>query len=268
MNNEVLNAISDPAFFRYMYDEMTPGEQCCSKAEVRIERHNLREILMTVAGETDFILDGKCYRAVPGCVFFIDHWVPHKLYYCTNETDFIHIWIHLRKDKLVGGTYTDIGGVAVVCRDIFSLPSELYCLLNKRWELMKGSPDNSLAKKTLQKYMIKLLCVEMELNWKNLHDTRSNNDLIEQVQNYIEMNHGRNSSLAELEKFSGYSRYHLLRLFKAQTGFTILQYVNQVRRRVVEEAQKRNISQKEIAFQLGFSSPAAFWLWKKRIMET
>ena len=99
-----------------------------------------------------------------------------------------------------------------------------------------------------------------------MHATRSNNEIIERVQNYIEINYGRNSSIAELEKFSGYNRYYLMRLFKAQTGFTILQYINQIRKRVAEDALKRNISQKEIAYQLGFFSPAAFWLWKKRRM--
>jgi two-component system response regulator YesN len=91
-------------------------------------------------------------------------------------------------------------------------------------------------------------------------------EIIERVQNYIEINYGRNLSIAELEKFSGYNRYYLMRLFKAQTGFTILQYINQIRKRVAEDALKRNISQKEIAYQLGFFSPAAFWLWKKRRM--
>jgi AraC-like DNA-binding protein len=267
MDQEIFNAISDSAFFRYFYDETVPGEQYCPRAGVRIERHAEREILMTVAGETDFVLDGKYYRAVPGCVFFIDRWVPHKLAYHTEETDFTHIWIHLHKDKLYAAMFTVADGVRVGCRDIFSFPSELYCLLNKRWEMMKSSPDDSLAKRKLQKYMIQLLCGEMELNeGHSVHATRSNNEIIERVQNYIEINYGRNSSIAELEKFSGYNRYYLMRLFKAQTGFTILQYINQIRKRVAEDALKRNISQKEIAYQLGFSSPAAFWLWKKRRM--
>lgn len=115
--------------------------------------------------------------------------------------------------------------------------------------------------------MIQLICGEMELNQESsLHASRSNNEIIQRVQNYIEINYGRNSSIADLEKFSGYNRYYLMRLFKVQTGFTILQYINQIRQRIAEDALNRNISQKEIAFQLGFSSPAAFWLWKKRRM--
>lgn len=263
MDQEIINAISDSAFFQYFYDETDPGEPYCPKAGVRIERHADREILMTVAGETDFVMDGKYFRSEPGCVFFIDHWVPHKLAYLPEETDFMHIWIHLHKDKLYASMFNLAAGVRVGCRDLITFPSELYCLLNKRWEMMK----NSTAKQTYRKNMIQLICGEMELNQESsLHASRSNNEIIQRVQNYIEINYGRNSSIADLEKFSGYNRYYLMRLFKAQTGFTILQYINQIRQRIAEDALNRNISQKEIAFQLGFSSPAAFWLWKKRRM--
>lgn len=265
MDQEILKVISDSAFFRYLYDENATAKQYCPNAGVQIERHVTREILMVIAGETDFVLDGKYHKAVPGSVFFIDHWVPHKLGYRDDETDFIHIWMHFHDGKLYASILTVAGGVS--SRDIFSFPPELYSLLNKRWEQMKNCPDNSPAKRKLQRYMTQLLRAEMELNGEDgSHSARSNNEIIEQVQKYIEINYGRNSSIGELEKFSGYNRYYLMRLFKAQTGFTILQYVNQVRRRMVEDAQKRNISQKEIAFQLGFSSPAAFWLWKKRKM--
>jgi len=267
MDQEILNAILDSAFFRYFYDETDFGEQYCPVAGLRIERHADREILMTVAGRTDFVLNGNYYRAAAGCVFFIDHWVPHKLAYLPEETDFVHVWIHLHRDKLYASMFHVASGVRVGCRDVITFPSELYCLLNKRWEMMKNCPDNSPAKKKFQKNMIQLICGEMEFSDGNSSTgSRSNEEIIERVQNYIEINYGRNSSIADLEKFSGYNRYYLMRLFKKQTGFTILQYINQIRQRIAEDALNRNISQKEIAFQLGFSSPAAFWLWKKRRM--
>ncbi len=267
MDQEMLNAISDSVFFRFFHDDMDVGESACAPPGLRIERHADREILMAIDGKTDFALNGKYYKVQPGCVFFIDRWVPHKLTYLPEETNFMHVWIHLHKDKLYASMIHFSAGVRVGCRDVIMFPSELYCLLNKRWEMMKNSSENSPAKKKIQKNMIQLLCGEMELSEESgANGTRSNNEIIERVQNYIEINYGRNSSVADLEKFSGFNRYYLMRLFKAQTGFTILQYINLIRQRIAEDALSRNISQKEIAFQLGFSSPAAFWLWKQRRM--
>ena len=69
--------------------------------------------------------------------------------------------------------------------------------------------------------------------------------------------------MAELEKLTGFNRFYLMRLFKAEYGMTIGEYINCVRRGFVAGAAK-NLRQKEIAAMLGFKSAAAFWLWKKR----
>jgi AraC-like DNA-binding protein len=267
MDHAFVEAITDSGFFRFFYDETDAGEEFPAKSGLRIERHSAREILLVVSGATSFVLDGKYHLARPGSVFFIDQWVPHKLGYLPEESDFMHIWLHLRKRELYAGLLHVADGVKRGYRDMILFPLEIYCLINKRWDTMKNSQEMEGAKHKYQKSMIQLLCSEMELSEAIVSSKApTNNEIIEKVQNYIDINCGRNSSIAELEQFSGYNRYYLMRLFKAQTGLTILQYINQVRRGITSDALDRNISQKEIAYQLGFSSPAAFWLWKKRNM--
>ena len=269
MDHTFVKAINDGSFFRFFYDETNAGEESSAKTGLRIERHANREILLVVGGATSFILNGEYYQACPGSVFFIDHWVPHKLAYLPEETDFMHIWIHLHKGKLFAALFHVEDGMKSGRRDVVLFPSEIYCLLNKRWESMKKSQKNESAKQEYQRNMVQLLCSEMALSEAiGAKNTPSNNEIIESVQNYIDINYGRNSTIAELEKFSGYNRYYLMRLFKAQTGLTILQYINQVRRRITRDALGRNISQKEIAYQLGFSSPATFWIWRRKHMTS
>ena len=95
---------------------------------------------------------------------------------------------------------------------------------------------------------------------------KSEDDITSWVKNYISMNYGRNSSMEELERLTGYNRRHLMRKFKSESSMTIGEYINCVRRGFIAAAGKR-LTQKEIAFQLGFKSPAAFWLWQKRDRE-
>jgi len=76
---------------------------------------------------------------------------------------------------------------------------------------------------------------------------------------YIEQNLTAAISVADMAKFSGYSEYHFMRLFKAETGFTPADYAR--KRRLSEIARqidggKRNIS--NIAFAYGFNSKENF----------
>ena len=91
MDQTVLAAIANSAFFSSCYDETDQGESHCPAPGIRIERHADREILLAVAGETSFVLKGHFFAVRPGNVFFIDHWVPHKLAYLPEETNFMHI---------------------------------------------------------------------------------------------------------------------------------------------------------------------------------
>ena len=89
-------------------------------------------------------------------------------------------------------------------------------------------------------------------------------NVVESLKRYIRMSNARDCSLDRLEKFSGYSRFYLSHRFRKHEGCTIGQYIDKVRLRYTEEALKRGLRQKEIAFELGFSSPSNFWIWLRK----
>lgn len=79
------------------------------------------------------------------------------------------------------------------------------------------------------------------------------------VLDLIENDLSEDLSLKVLASAAGLSEYHFLRMFKQSTGYTPHQYViNQRIDRAKELLQKTDISITEIAYLLGFSTPAHF----------
>ncbi len=237
----------------------------------RIDRHIHREILFILLGECTFMLGGRVYMATPGTAFFLNEWEPHSNGYRADDRDLIHLWVHFQKDHIyanmvqVGyqGRYSKYG-------KYININNDLRQLLLRRWHMLEnmGSCDAATQKLLLCSPLNSLL-EEFILHKYNLiaesnHDSR---DIVLFLSNYIKHANGRDCSLGQLEKLSGYSRFYISRLFREKSGMTIGEYINDVRMLFAEEAKSRGMKQKEIASELGFSSPAAFWYWHKRCQD-
>lgn len=85
--------------------------------------------------------------------------------------------------------------------------------------------------------------------------------VIHRIQQYIEANVGKDMSLDLLERIFGYSKYHLLRIFKNYTGMTVQEWIDTCRIEYTKQALQEGSSKKKITADLGFSCPAAFSRW-------
>lgn len=226
------------------------------------ESHAEREILLVLAGNIRFVLAGKCFEAAPGKAFFIDSWVPHQLGYGKLPGDITHIWVHLHAKRLFAMPYVLTANSRLQSCGMWEFPAAVLELVNSRWAKAQNAPEN--VKNMLYSSIVRLITEEIVFQSSAVaEEKRREDDVIAWVKNYISMNYGRNSSLAELEHLTGFNRRHLMRKFKNECAMTIGEYINCVRRGFAADAGRR-LTQKEIAFQLGFKSPAAYWLWKQR----
>ena len=84
-------------------------------------------------------------------------------------------------------------------------------------------------------------------------------DLVESARVVIARRFKENLSLSEIAREAGSSVFHLARVFKARTGFTLHAYRNQLRlREALERLQEPNVDLIDIALDLGFSSHSHF----------
>ena len=241
-------------------DQNSPGEK--SSELQQQESHAEREILLVLEGVMEFVLDGKSFSAAPGRAFFIDSWVPHQLGYGNIPGNITHIWVHLHSRRLFAMPYMLTAGSRLQSSGMWEFSAPVLELINQRWAKALNSPED--MKKNLYSSIVRLLTEEIQFQAAHPTEKRREDDVISWVKNYISMNYGRNSTLAELEHLTGFNRRHLMRKFKSECSMTIGEYINCVRRGFAAAAAGRQLTQKEIAFQLGFKSPAAYWLWKQR----
>ena len=250
--------------FRNFYDERMFGGGEAAVGTENQESHQEREILMVVSGESDFLFAGKPRTAGPGDVFFIDRWIPHQCRYGTIKNDFTHIWIHLHASRLFGVVCSNPPRPSPGARRSWDFSPGVLALLNERWDRARAESDLA-SRREVYRSMARILGEEIAYTLSRPARKSGNREprAVAWVKDYISMRCGRDSSLAELERLTGYNRYHLMRQFKSEYGMTIGEYVNCVRRGFLAAAEHR-MPQKEIAAQLGFKSAAAFWLWKTR----
>jgi len=83
---------------------------------------------------------------------------------------------------------------------------------------------------------------------------------IYKVQDYIEKNYFKNTSVEKLAEVAGFSKYHFNRIFKSILNESISQYVNRIR---IEHAlfllgYRTDLSITDIALELGYADSAIF----------
>ena len=251
---------------RKCYDETETMNSKTARISRSQESHPEREILFVVSGKNSFLLNGKNYSATPGTAFFINQWIPHQCNYGTIRNDFTHVWIHFHEKKLFSVIYQGRHGERSHQHLTWEHSGHLLGLLNERWDRALQEAGSSAARQEIYMSIARILAEE--LTYLSTHEPqkiRSNSEQIPVwIKNYISMQYGRNISLPGLEKLTGYNRFYLMRLFKAEYGMTIRDYINCVRRGFASAAVRQGMRQKEIAMQLGFRSAAAYWLWKTR----
>jgi AraC family transcriptional regulator len=84
-------------------------------------------------------------------------------------------------------------------------------------------------------------------------------DLVEAARDLIARQFTDNLSLSDVAGHVGSSVFHLARIFKARTGFSLHAYRNQLRlRAALEQLRNRSVDLTSLALELGFSSHSHF----------
>ena len=237
---------------------------------VRLHKHPYREIVLALEGENDFFLQDRNWHMRPGSAVLIDSWEPHSFGYRDQDHDLLHLWFYFAGNRIrtsfyqVGmqGSYgTHIGGAL--------LPPYFYPLINSRWNELKKLEVRT--PETAGRYLLSPLHCLLEdlllLNRRKNPAEPERSDLIFAVKLYIETQNARDCSLENLEKKFGYSRYYIAHKFREDQGMPLGDYINTVRLAFTENALMKGLKQKEIAYELGFSSSSAFWKWFRNNRE-
>jgi AraC-like DNA-binding protein len=237
--------------------------------------HYHQEAMLVLSGNTYFSLNGTVYPCLPGTFFLIDSKEKHDSYYPPFYDNFRHLWFRIVNKTIFTNTpYSkmnepDRGGKNF--NYTFAEDNYARHLFVNAWNRLVADQgtdrefDWQYLKHTVAGLLFELcragsdiLQEKPELPTELHHKT-----VINAVAGHIRETGGKNLDIARLAYIAGYSKFHFARLFKEQTGCSVLEYINLARRDKYREFSSRGLNKKQISDKLGFSSPAAFSRWLK-----
>ena len=241
----------------------------CRPAEEGVYKsstHPVREFVFALSGNCNYMLNGGIYELTPGTLLLIDSWVRHAEGYTPEDNNLLHLWGHFFADGLQVDLLRVGNAGKIVFEEIRNLiiPDCIAQAASARWDRLDAlEAADEAAATTLMRSPIDLILDETACQLSSLRAV-SGGSLVSVMQSYIRSKNGRDCSLEHLQKISGFSRYYLCRLFRQETGITIGDFINLIREDYTRAALKHGRKQKEIAFELGFSSASAFWNWYQK----
>ena len=238
-------------------------------ATTNSHRHTHREILFCFAGETLERFAGQNYHCHPGSVFLIDSNEEHAKGYPRNGKSFIHLWIAMGPDTgAFANIYHQRGGKAAEQRYAPMVLAQTECeLLAHCWRVaQQPSPwiSNAIRRAVLTSAVFAVVFRAID-NWHTAANSdgtlQRHQEAVAIIQRHIETHLDEAKHLDTLAHLSGYSKFHLSRIFKEVSGQTVHAFIDACRVKKAGDLIRRGVPRKIIAGTLGFSSPVAFSNW-------
>ena len=244
----------------------------------REESHDHREAMIVLDGEYDVLFNGRICRMLPGSALIIDSGESHEGWYPDDAPPGRHLWIHLLPEHFIYSLwYNDGEGYQHINRvsAYHHYDPHGQKMIHDAWDNMRdsGSAPEFLAEVSLRLQLRAVQIVQLQKEMKNYdgYNTVKRNWLrIKQTMDYIDVQCGKDCSIAKLAQLAGFSRTSFIRNFRRHAGCSVLEYVNRQRMRRYQSLLKISMNPqtvaplKECANELGFSSPQAFARWRKQ----
>lgn len=230
------------------------------------------EILLAVRGEDWFGMGGAMHRCRPGRLFLIDPGVPHDAYYPETASGLEHIWLWVLSDRVfVTWLAIEGGRCARLHEPVAVLHQNRLGVSTAPFADGARGPGSRIGTARLR-LLVGWIATHLAEHLADAPDSAAGRlpksgsiqaNVAAAVRRQIDDTDGRGATLETLSHFAGYSPYHLSRMFRAWSGCSIHQYVDQARRRKMEAMRAAGATNGAIAESLGFSEASAFLRWRR-----
>ena len=244
----------------------------------REQAHDFREVIIVLAGNYEMLFDRRIYTLTPGTTLIIDSGELHEGGYPDDVPPGRHLWIHLLPEHFIYSLYYNDGGGyrhidLVSAYRHYDPPGQK--LIHDAWNNAResGGAPEFLAELSLRLQLraVQIVQLQKEMEDCDKYNTEKRNWLhIKTVMDYIDIQSGRDCSIAKLTQLAGCSRTSFIRNFRRFAGCSALEYVNRQRILRYQSLLKVGLISgtppplKACARELGFSSPQAFVFWRKK----
>lgn len=245
--------------YHYFHLRDTAGQ------ELDFHFHEFDKVVLLLAGRVDYIVEGRSYALKPWDVLLVKHHTIHKAV-IDQSVPYERIIIYL------DGKYFRRSMPEAHLMDSFDQADRsgqhlLTPSVSQRQEIQRvlsayeaSAGDEGVGAPALREtFIIQLLIHISRMTASSTQPRESQYDpKIQQVLSYINENLTEELSVEQLAEQAYLSKYHFMRLFKAQTGSTVHAYVRQKRLLHAARLIREGTSVGKAAADSGFGDYSAF----------
>lgn len=236
--------------------------------EVEMHTHPFYEVFFYLSGKVTYDIEGKIYRLRPGDIVLVNNKELHRTCMEPGETyERYVLWIDPEFIRQIS-----IGTDLAMCfeysaRKKYNLlrpGAETYMIIKNIFSRLEKSyfsgnyGSEVLRRSHLAELLVYLNRAFLEQKDEDIEIDIEYNRKINSMIRYINENLHEDLSLESLAAMFYMSKYHLLREFKRNTGYTIHQYIQKKRLIMASMLLKDNMKVTEVSIKCGFSDYSNF----------
>ena len=235
-----------------------------------LHTHKNFEVLVFLSGDAEFIVEGSSYHLKPNDILIARDNEMHQVYHRSGSA-YERIIINIQNSFFEQNScpeYRDIflertPGLGNKIDGEIALASGIFDTIARMERFIReGNRKNDTIIKCA---LVEFLYLLNRLKTANSESTPQN-ELVKKVMDYVKENLNQPLDLDLLSDNFFVSKYHLCRIFKKNTGFTINHYLTSKRILRAAELHRTGQTLSEASLEAGFSSYSSFY--KAYIKET
>lgn len=238
------------------------------RREYEFHYHDFYKILILLSGQVSYTIEGKTYQLAPFDIVFVN---AEEIHRPIVQQDGIYERIILYIDPAFLQRYTAASDSLDYCfakaraehSNVLRVPGFAQSLLyQKTMQLLASAQDTDYAHALL--HQLSFLEFMIQLNRTVLHEriqyveVRSSNEKILQILAYIKNNLTEEISPDQIADTFYLSKYYLMHLFKAETGYSLGNYITNKRLLYARELLQKSIPATQVCFECGFKNYSTF----------
>jgi len=236
--------------------------------EFEYHYHDFDKLIIFLSGKVTYMIEGRIYDLKPYDLILVPQHMIHRPL-IDQEVPYDRIIIYFSPEFLTHYKTDDYDLSACITKarntgsEVLRIPHLSQSIL---FQSIKNLELACLGEGYANELRCQLLFLEfmIQLNRNILNEdiiylnTASSNQQIQQILTHINHHLTEAYSIEQLSKQFHMSRYHMMRLFKQETGYTIGDYITSKRLMLAKELLSQDYPITEICYMSGFSSYHAF----------
>lgn len=228
-----------------------------------LHAHEALEVFICIQNDYQINANNKTYILKEGDILIIPPLMSHE--YINDQTGIRFIYLIEINQFFRSHDYKSIEPMffdaflcnSKTCPDIYESVYKLFMEMNSVYFTNSYFWETIVYDKLYQVF-IEIARHSENLKKEEYDSTSHSTGRINSLLKYIDINYSEDISTEQAAEYTGFSKYHFLRLFKLQTGYTFHEYLTMKRISKAEVLLATDTPITDIAFQTGFNTLPSF----------